>query len=121
MQFYDDDSSPEEMQEVFEFLLSNGYIEVATIDQYGELVYKMTPRMIQDFPEIFEEHMEFTNNLVFSVWQKGLIEMSLDEEKGWNIIPSEKTPNYEDYADDLTDEEMLLMWEINQMIDRDEV
>jgi hypothetical protein len=110
----------ESEKEIFEFLLEYGYIQVATVDKHGELVYKMTPKMIEDFPEVFEEHMELTNNLVFSVWQKGLIEMSLDEEKGWNILPTEVTRKYEDFEDDLTDEEMLLMWEINQMMD-DEV
>ena len=116
---FDDGITPEEMDDLFDYLLDNGYIQVATIDHNGDTVYRMTPKMMIDFPEIFEDHMQFTNELVFSVWQKGFIEMTIDEEKGWNIIPCEKTPLYENYLDELTEEERMLMWEINQMMERD--
>lgn len=112
-----DDISYEEMENMFEFLLENDYIEMVTLDKYGDPVYRMTKKMIHDYPQAFEEHLEFTNNLVFSVWQKGLVEMTMDEEKGWTILPNQNTPNYEDFEEFLTDEEMLLMWEINNMMD----
>lgn len=108
--------SYEEIEDMFGYLLENGYIETVMLDKYGDPVYKMTPKMIRDFPQAFEEHMQFTNNLVFSVWQKGLLEMTMDEEKGWTIIPNQATKNYEDFEDILTDEEMLLLWEINNMM-----
>ena len=111
----------EEADGIFEFMLENGYIEIVTVDKAGDFVYKMTPRMIKDFPEIFEEHMEITNELVFSAWQKGFLEMTMDENANWTIIPSEKTSKYKEYEDDLTNEEYLLLWEINQMIDKGEV
>ena len=110
-----------DMDSMFEFMLENGYIEIVTVDKTGEFVYKMTPRMINDFPEIFEEHMELTNELVFSAWQKGFLEMTMDDSANWTIIPSEKTAKYKEYEDELTNEEYLLLWEINEMMKKGEV
>lgn len=103
-------------KEMFEFMLENGYIEEVNIDSYNEVVYKMTHKMINDFPEIFKEQTHLTNELVFSVWQKGFIEMTMGDDMQWTIIVCDKTEKYEMFLDELTDDESLLMWEINQMI-----
>jgi hypothetical protein len=112
--------SEEDIPDVMMFMLDNGYIDIVGVDDDGEAVYKMTDRMLNDFPEIFEEHLEETNNLVFSVWQKGLLEVVMNEDATWEIQPNAKTKNYEKYSDRITKEEKLLLWEVNQMFNEQE-
>lgn len=108
---YDDD------EEFFLDLLENGYIEMVMFDERtGEPVYKMTKKMIEEFPEVFQEHMSFTNELVFSVWQKGFLEVTMLDDGSWNILPNEKTKVFRDYEDELTNEEWTLMAEINDFL-----
>lgn len=110
--------SSDEYDDIMGYMLENDYISICGIDEDGEPVYKMTKNLISDFPEIFEAHMEVTNELVFSVWQKGYIEMTMTEDGEWVIIPTDVTLNYEE-IENLTKDEKLLLWEISEMKKRD--
>jgi hypothetical protein len=108
----------EQYEEVMEYMLENSYIEEIGIDEDGEPIYKMSPEMMKDFPDIFNAHMEVTNELLFSVWQKGYVEMTMTEDGEWLIIPTDVTLNYEEIPN-LTKEERLLLWELSEMKKRD--
>jgi hypothetical protein len=64
--------------------------------------------------------MSFTNELIFDLWTKGFVEVNMDNDAKWRILPNEKTFKFRDYEEDLTHEEWLLMEEINEMIDEDD-
>jgi hypothetical protein len=115
--FYEMISDGEE--EIFLYMVENGYLIVAGIDKNGQPLYKMTTKMVEDFPDLFEEHMSFTNELIFDLWTKGFVEVSMSDDARWNIVPNEKTVNFRDHEEELTDQEWLLMEEINDMIDLD--
>lgn len=104
----------EQYEEIMEYMLENKYVEQVGIDEDGDPIYKMSPKMLKDFPDIFNAHMEVTNELLFSVWQKGYLEMSIDEKGEWIVLPTEATSHFEDF-EDLSKEERLLLWEITEM------
>jgi hypothetical protein len=114
-----DDFSSEEYEEMMDYMIKNNYIQSVGIDEDGEPIYKMTQDLIEDYPDIFEAHMEFTNELLFSVWQKGYVEMTMTEDGEWIIIPTDVTLNYEEIPN-LTKEERLLLWELSEMKKRDD-
>ena len=106
-----------EEEEFFAYMLDNEYIVHVGYDIDGDPTYKMTSKMIEYYPEVFEHHLAFTNNLIFDLWTKGLVEVTMLEDGTWNILPNSKTRNFEDFASDLSKEEWALMDEINRMID----
>ena len=95
-----------------DFLLENGYLEDAGIGAHGKQMYKMTKKLIEDFPDVFDAHAEFTNELLFSLWQKGFVEMSMDDSGEWTIVPNDRTYAYNQYHEELTEEECVLLEEI---------
>jgi hypothetical protein len=56
----------EDIQEIFIFMLQNGYMEEIGIDITGDPVYRMTPKMIRDFPDLFDAHLSATNEVIFN-------------------------------------------------------
>lgn len=114
----DDMYSSDEYEYLMEYMIENNYVSICGLDEDGEPIYKMTKDLIEDYPEIFEAHMEVTNELVFSVWQKGYLEMTMTEDGEWLIIPTDVTLNYEE-IEDLTKDEKLLLWEISEMKKRE--
>jgi len=62
-------------------LLEQGAIEIVGFDSRTEQVtYRITEKCLEIMPELFEEHFAFINELAFSLWNKGYIEMKFDEE-----------------------------------------
>lgn len=112
-EFFDDELF-EQYEEVMEYMLENNYIEQVGVDEDGEPIYRMSPQMIQDFPDIFDAHMQVTNEILFSVWQKGYVEMTMTPDGEWLVVPTEETYKF-DELDDLSKEERLLLWEITEM------
>lgn len=109
----------EDEEDIFLYMIENGYLIVAGTDKNGQVLYRMTEKMIEDFPDLFHDHMSFTNELIFDLWTKGFLEVNMTDEAKWHIIPNEKTQNFRNYEDELNDEEWLLMEEINDLMDRD--
>jgi hypothetical protein len=110
---YDDfDIEDEDIQEIFMFMLENGYMEEIGIDITGEPVYRMTPKMIRDFPDLFDAHLSATNEVIFNLWQKGMLEMNMNNEGEWVVVPTYSTFNYMDMNVDLDQEEVLMLEEI---------
>lgn len=108
----DDDISEDDIQEIFIFMLQNGYMEQVGIDSTGEPVYRMTTKMVRDFPDLFDAHLAATNEVIFSLWQKGMLEMNMNSEGEWIVVPTYSTFNYMDMNVDLDSEELLMLEEI---------
>jgi O-phosphoseryl-tRNA(Cys) synthetase len=73
--------SDEEFDKAIQQLVELGAIEVYGFDKKsGQFTYRLTEKCQEVFPELFEEHFAFINELAFSMWQKGYIEISFDGE-----------------------------------------
>mgnify|MGYP006953505076 FL=1 len=85
------------------------------MDYNGEPLYRMTQKMIRDFPGLFDAHLSVTNEVIFSLWQKGLLEMNMNNEGDWVVVPTYSTFNYRDMNVDLDQEEILMLEEISRI------
>ena len=66
--------------ELVEYLLSIGALEYVFTDDDGEPIYRLTPEAKELVPDLYEEHMKDFNSVVFSLWQKDLIDLVFDED-----------------------------------------
>jgi hypothetical protein len=67
-------------EELVEYLLSIGALEYVFDDEDGEAVYRLTPDAKDLVPELYEEHIKDFNSVVFSLWNKNLIDVVFDED-----------------------------------------
>jgi hypothetical protein len=78
----DEEYEDSDVNKLINFLTNEGAIEVVGVDETGDFIYNLTFKCKELFPEFFEEHFSHVNTLAFSLWQKGIIEMKFDEDKG---------------------------------------
>ena len=102
--------SEEEFDQTIQKLVELGVIEVYGFDKKSEqFTYRLTDRCQEVFPELFNEHFSFVNEMAFSMWQKGYIEISFDEE-GSPIPLLKKEIDYEnDLIPILSDDERFFI------------
>jgi hypothetical protein len=115
---YEDD----EMSALFiEHLIEIGCMEVVGIDQSGEFIISVTPKMAEHFPEIWDEVVQMTNQAVYNLWSKGLVEIAFMQNGTPYVMPNENTEKYQSY--DLEEEEIMTVETIIRKMreDRDEI
>lgn len=67
-------------KDIFEYLLEVGAIEIQGYDSISDnFTYNLTQKCKELFPELWEEHFKHVNDLSFTLWQKGIVEMKFDE------------------------------------------
>lgn len=66
----DDDNT----NETIDFLILNGAIEVAGIDEStGEMLFQFTPKIKDYMPEIYDEHLNHVHSEVMRLWELGFL------------------------------------------------
>jgi hypothetical protein len=75
MEFFEEDG----IDKVIEDLLDRGLIEIFGIEsETGDFTYRITQKCKEEYPELFQEHFSFVNELAFDLWKRGYIEMKFD-------------------------------------------
>jgi hypothetical protein len=70
---------PEE-QDSIDYLILNGGLELMGIDSSnGEFLYSFTPKIKEIMPELYEQHIQDTNNKILKLWEKGFLDIDLME------------------------------------------
>jgi hypothetical protein len=108
----DDNNEPEEdVDDMIDFLIASGALELTSIDKNGDPVYRITSICRDLFPDLYYEHMKNADDTAFALWQKGLLEISFAE-NGTNYITmsAENYLRYLDIADQLSEDEESLMF-----------
>jgi len=73
----------DEVNQLIEYLIEAKALEINGYDSIGDqFTYKFTPKIKEIMPELFEEHFAFINQIAFDLWNKGIIEVKFDENKG---------------------------------------
>lgn len=71
----------QEIEQVIQDFIDRGLIEIFGVDSItGEFTYKLTEKCKKEYPELFEEHNSFINQLAFGLWEKGYIEMKFADD-----------------------------------------
>jgi len=102
-------------EETIEHLLEIGAIEFVSVDEEGNNVYRFTDMAKKLVPEIYDAHIKDFNNIVFSLWNKNLIDVVFDEEGEPLISINENSFNQEkikelDEEDRDGLEEIIICW-----------
>ena len=107
----DNNESEEEVDDMIDFLIASGALELTSIDKNGDPVYRITSICRDLFPDLYYEHMKNADDTAFALWQKGLLEISFAE-NGTNYITmsAENYLRYLDIADQLSEDEESLMF-----------
>jgi hypothetical protein len=73
-------------EEMIEYLISIGALEYVFDDEDGEPIYRMTPEAKDIVPDLYEEHMKDFNAVVFSLWDKNMLDIVFDDKSGEPMI-----------------------------------
>jgi hypothetical protein len=69
-------SEEERVSEIIDHLILEGGIEVAGIDpESGEMLYAFTPKVKNIMPELYHDHLNFVNDELMVLWEKGYVDI----------------------------------------------
>jgi len=101
----------EEVEDMIDFLIESGALELTSIDKNGDPVYRITSICKELFPDLYYEHMKNADDTSFALWQKGLLEISFaDDGTNYITMSAENYLKYLDIADQLSEDEESLMF-----------
>lgn len=60
-----------------EKLILAGGIQVAGVDETGEILYQFTPKIQQINKDLYDEHLNFVNSEVMKLWELGFVNIDL--------------------------------------------
>jgi Tfp pilus assembly ATPase PilU len=88
------DPSNEEHKELMEYLVSEGAATLDGIADDGEPVYKFDMEILEEvMPELHQAMLNDMDQVLLNLYQKGLIEVSYDEDLNAQIAVSEEGRN----------------------------
>lgn len=98
-------------QNIMDFLIINGALEVAGIDsENGQFLYQFTPKLREVMPELYNEHLNHVNSELMGLWEKGYLNIDLTDDNPI-VTLSEKAVDPEQLAKLSKDEQ----WSINEI------
>ena len=75
------DHSNEEHREIMEYLVSEGAAELDGIDDEGDPIYRFDMEILEEvMPDLHQVMVDDMDQLLVNLYQKGLIEISYDED-----------------------------------------
>jgi hypothetical protein len=88
------DPSNEEHQELMDYLVAEGAASLDGIADDGEPVYKFDMEILEEvMPELHQAMLDDMDQVLLDLYQKGLIEVSYDEDLNAQIAVSEEGRN----------------------------
>ena len=99
----------EDYPDIIEQLIEMGALEVVGYDaKSDQITYGLTPKCQELFPELFDEHFKFINELAFKLWTDGHIEMVFDTD-GVPMVMVKDFEHIMNIKDTLPDEERFFL------------
>lgn len=68
-----------EDNDLFDYYMEIGAIELSGIDESGEIVFKVTDRAKQLAPELWKAHADYVDQTLLDLYSKDLISVEYDE------------------------------------------
>jgi hypothetical protein len=96
---------------MIEYLVEIGALEFVYVDENKDKIYRFTKDAKDLVPEIYSEHMKEFNNIIFSLWNKNLIDLVFDD-NGEPLISINKNSYFGVGDEDLYEEERDALKEI---------
>jgi hypothetical protein len=87
----DYDSSNEEHREIMDYLVSEGAASWDGVDEDGEPIYKFDMEMLEEImPDLHQAMIDDMDKVLLDLYEKGLIEVSYDEDLNAMMAISEE-------------------------------
>jgi hypothetical protein len=90
--------------EKLEYYIEIGAVEVAGIQEDGQFLYQITEKAKDLAPELWESHIDYIDNTILDLYEKGLIEIEYNENLEASFSVSEEAKSilksYGMYEDD---------------------
>jgi hypothetical protein len=91
-------------EEKLEYYIEIGAVEIAGIQEDGEFLYEITEKAKDIAPELWESHIEYIDNTILDLYEKGLVQIEYNEDLEASISVSEEAKSilraYGMYEDD---------------------
>ena len=105
--------SPEEeeyIENFIDYLISEGALKYIGIDHNDEPIYTVTEKCKEILPELYEEHIQKTDDATFSLWQKGIVEIEFTEHEQFIRLTKNSAELYLEHKDSLSSDEMEVLF-----------
>ena len=102
-----------------EKLILAGGLQVAGVDENGELLYQFTPKMKDINKHLYEDHLNFVNSEIMKLWESGYVNIDLFAEEP--IVTLTKKAFIPDALAKLTKQQRWSLEEIKRLLKRREV
>lgn len=110
----------EALSKIIDNLILDGGIEFSGIDdETGEMLYTLTPKIKEIMPELYEEHINFINNDLMALWEKGFVEIDFFSDDPLIYISNKSYD--QDEVMKLSREERWSLQELKRTIDSQEL
>jgi hypothetical protein len=76
--------------EKLEYYIEIGAVEVAGIQEDGQFLYEITEKAKDIAPELWESHLEYIDNTILDLYEKGLVNIEYNEDLEASISVSEE-------------------------------
>jgi hypothetical protein len=105
--------TPEEENDVeafIDYLISEGALEYIGIDHNDEPIYTVTKKCKEVLPELYDEHIQKTDDAAFSLWQKGLVEIEFTDDDHLVSLTPDSAELYLEHRGSLSSDEMEVLF-----------
>ena len=102
-----------------ERLILAGAIQVAGVDETGELLYQFTPKMQEVNEQLYKDHLNFVNSEIMKLWETGYVNVDLLSDEP--IVTLTKKAFIPDALAKLTKQQRWSLEEIKRLLKRREV
>lgn len=97
----------DQVADFIEYLVEIGCMEITGVAEDGDFLLSATPLMAEMFPEMWDEIMSMTNQIVYELWQLDLLNVTFKTDGEILVTPTDNTLKYREY--ELTQEQRMLM------------
>jgi hypothetical protein len=99
----------EAVDDIFEMLLSMGAVELMSIDENGEPIYRITELCKEILPDLYYMHKHEVDEITFSLWQLGVVDVTIGEENDMVSFRKHNLDKFLELEDTLSDDQIQIV------------
>jgi len=73
------EDSEEQFDRDLEYYIEIGAIEISGVDEYGEIIFKITDEAEELAPELWQSHKDYIDKTLLDLYEKDLISVEYNE------------------------------------------
>jgi hypothetical protein len=73
------EDSEDQFDRDLEYYIEIGAVEISGVDEYGEIIFKITDEAEELVPELWQAHKDYIDQTLLDLYEKDLISVEYDE------------------------------------------